>query len=105
MVLETLLDERCIEVAVRLVKPSGVVAYMNNEPPDMPELSENNIKFEFIHHRPDGTMLAELAALFGEGVLKMPEIDVLPLDKAAEAQKLSESGRTRGKIVLHVQDI
>ena len=50
-------------------------------------------------------MLTDLVALFQQGVLKIPEIDVMPLAEAIAAHHRSESGRTRGKVVLHIQDL
>ncbi|MEO0996893.1 MAG: NADP-dependent oxidoreductase [Pseudomonadota bacterium] len=104
MVLETILSEATIEAAVHLVKAGGTIAYMNNEPPDMPELAEKSIKSEFIHHRPDGDSLGTLMPLFEEGVLKIPKIEVMTLDQAQEAHRKSEAGHTRGKLVLRIQD-
>ncbi|MFT6956973.1 MAG: NADPH2:quinone reductase [Halieaceae bacterium] len=105
LVLESLLGGGIAEDAIRLAKDGGAVAYMNNEPPEMAEIDQRNIKAEFIHHRPDGAMLTELVALFEQGVLKVPEINIMQLDDAVEAHHQSEAGRTRGKIVLHIQDI
>lgn len=101
-VLESILDERTIAAAIEIVKPGGTVAYMNNEPPDIPAVQKKNIKTEFIHHRPDGASLAMLLDLFARDVLPLPEIDTLPLTAAGDAQRRSESGRTRGKLVLEI---
>ncbi|HLF30948.1 MAG TPA: NADP-dependent oxidoreductase, partial [Xanthomonadales bacterium] len=38
VVLESLTGDGVIENAISLVKPGGTVAFMNNEPPDMPEI-------------------------------------------------------------------
>ncbi|MEV5085914.1 NADP-dependent oxidoreductase [Streptomyces sp. NPDC056159] len=57
------------------------------------------------HHvwaRPDSTDLAELARLADAGKLSVHVQQALPLADAAEAFRLSKSGRTRGKIVLEV---
>jgi NADPH:quinone reductase-like Zn-dependent oxidoreductase len=105
MVLESLLSDATTEAAIRLVKPGGSVVYMNNEPPDMPEIERNNIKTEFLHHRPDGVMLGELMALFEQGALPLPHIEVIPLEHARDAHMQSESKRTIGKLVLHIQDL
>jgi len=102
-VLESILDERTIAAAIEIVKPGGTVAYMNNEPPDVPAVKLKNLKTEFIHHRPDGASLALLLDLFARGVLPLPEIDTLPLTAASDAQRRSESGRTRGKLVLDIR--
>jgi len=102
MVLESLLSDATTEAAIHLVKPGGTVAYMNNEPPDMPEIEKNNIKTEFLHHRPDGESLALLMKLYQDGTLPVPRLQVLPLDQVREAHRLSEQGHTQGKLVLHI---
>jgi NADPH2:quinone reductase len=105
LVLEALQDKIYIENAVRIVKDGGRIIYMNNEPPQMPELAERKIHAEFIHHRADGKMLGELMQLYDQGTLALPRISVMTLDDAAEAHRQSESWRTNGKIVLKVQDV
>lgn len=105
MVLETLLSDETTAAAIGLVKPGGTVAYMNNEPPPMPEIAENNINTAFIHHQPDGNSLKKLMKLYESGKLAIPEVEALPLSEAAEAHNRSEAGRTRGKIVLHVSEL
>lgn len=105
MVLETILDDAAIEAAIHLVKPGGTVAYMNNEPPVMAEIETNNIKTEFIHHRPDGDSLGKLMPLFEQGVLPIPSIEVMGLEQAMEAHRKSESGHTQGKIVLEINTL
>ncbi len=103
MVLETILSDATIEAAVHLVKTGGTIAYMNNEPPDMPELAEKDVKSEFIHHRPDGDSLGELMPLFESGVLRTPAIETMALEQAQDAHRKSEAGHTRGKLVLHIK--
>jgi NADPH:quinone reductase-like Zn-dependent oxidoreductase len=105
VVLETLGTNPDIINAIHLVKPGGTVAYMNNEPPDMPEIKQNNIETKFLHHRPDGESLRALMELYKTDKLALPEINVMDLDDAADAHRMSESRQTRGKIVLKVQDI
>jgi NADPH:quinone reductase-like Zn-dependent oxidoreductase len=51
---------------------------------------------------PDHAGLAALAELAGSGRLRVHLSDVLDLAEAAQAHRLSESGRTVGKIVLTV---
>lgn len=105
LVLESLLGEGIAEAAIRLAKTGGVVVYMNNEPPDIPDIADRQIKTQFLHHRADGRMLTELVALYVDGRLPLPQIEVLPLGDAAEAHRRSESGRTRGKLVLAIRDL
>jgi NADPH:quinone reductase-like Zn-dependent oxidoreductase len=52
--------------------------------------------------RPDSAGLAELAELADAGKLSVNIERALPLTEAAEAFRLSQSGRTRGKLVLEV---
>jgi NADPH:quinone reductase-like Zn-dependent oxidoreductase len=58
-----------------------------------------------VHHvlrAPDGPTLEAISALVRVGSLR-PRIDrVLPLERIAEAHTASESGRSRGKIVLQI---
>ena len=51
--------------------------------------------------RPD--ILDQMRPLFESGALRAPVETVLPLEEAAEAHRLSETGHTRGKIVLKVR--
>ena len=104
-VLELLSDYHHLQNAVRLCKTGGAVVYMNNEPPEMPDIARRSIHAEWIHHRADGRMLGSLMELFASGQVKGPEIKILPLEKAVEAHLLSEAGRTRGKIILQVSDL
>ena len=105
MVLEALLGDGTAEAAIRITKSGGAVAYMNNEPPDMPDISERGIRAEFIHHRADGAMLSELGALYEQNILPLPQIEMLPMTAAVEAHLRSESRRTRGKLVLSIANL
>ncbi|NOZ41911.1 MAG: NADP-dependent oxidoreductase [Alphaproteobacteria bacterium] len=104
-VLASLESDNEVRAAIQLVKSGGAVAYMNNDPPDMPEIAAKNIRAEFLHNRPDGACLGKIMTLYAQGKLMLPEIEVMPLEAAARAHKRSESWGTRGKIALHIQDI
>ncbi|TNY35851.1 NADP-dependent oxidoreductase [Thermomonospora catenispora] len=56
----------------------------------------------YVWVRPDSAGLSGLADLVEAGRLTVPVEKVLPLEEAAEAWRLSQTGRTRGKIVLSV---
>lgn len=56
----------------------------------------------YVWVRPDATDLSWLSALADEGKLTVHVDRTLPLTEAAEAWRLSQSGHTRGKIVLRV---
>ena len=47
--------------------------------------------------------LTQIAKLIDEGRFKVSVETILPLSEARKAQELSQSGHTRGKIVLEVQ--
>jgi NADPH2:quinone reductase len=102
LILETLESEAAINAAIKLVKPGGTVVYMNNEPPESPQIAQRGIKATFLHHRADGKMLAQLLALYADGTLMLPEIETLHLTDAVSAHEQSERSRTRGKLVLAV---
>ncbi|MGQ4516420.1 zinc-binding dehydrogenase [Streptomyces sp. DW26H14] len=51
----------------------------------------------------NGPRLAEIARLVDEGAVRPLVSRTLDLDDVAEAHRLSEAGRTRGKIILRVQ--
>ncbi|MEA5359102.1 NADP-dependent oxidoreductase [Amycolatopsis sp., V23-08] len=53
---------------------------------------------------PDSAGLAELSRLVERGELSVHLDHVLPLADAAKAHELGETGRTTGKIVLHVSE-
>jgi NADPH:quinone reductase-like Zn-dependent oxidoreductase len=50
--------------------------------------------------QPSGKQLHEINQLIAAGKLKTHIATVLPLSKVRKAHELSESGRTRGKIIL-----
>jgi len=102
VVLESLLGDGIAENAIRLTKDGGAVPYMNNEPPEMPEIASRNIKTEFIHHRADGEMLKMLMSLFENGTLPAPKVTTMDLSEAKKAHLQSESMTTNGKLVLKI---
>jgi NADPH:quinone reductase-like Zn-dependent oxidoreductase len=53
---------------------------------------------------PDVDQLTQIAALIDDGNLKPEVSTILPLEEAAQAHELSQTGHVRGKIVLQVGD-
>ncbi|WP_406168609.1 NADP-dependent oxidoreductase [Streptomyces sp. NBC_00996] len=49
---------------------------------------------------PDGQALHHIGTLIDTGVVHVEVQDILPLEKAAEAQLISKTGQVRGKLVL-----
>lgn len=65
-------------------------------------LVTRNVRFIPMARRPDGAALARLVALVDQGAIR-PVLDrELDLDAIVEANHLSESGSSRGKVVLRV---
>ncbi len=53
---------------------------------------------------PNGARLQEIAGLIDKGILRVVVDKTFPLSEADKAQKLSQSGKARGKIILQVFD-
>jgi NADPH:quinone reductase-like Zn-dependent oxidoreductase len=68
------------------------------------EAAAERVRIEGILVEPDRAGMEGLAALAAAGTLQAQVEKTFPLEQAAEAHRLSEQGRTRGKIVLRVSD-
>lgn len=64
--------------------------------------ARRGIRTGFTLVEPDAAGLREIGALVQTGGLEAIVTTVLPLEQAAEAHSIGETGRTRGKIVLQV---
>jgi NADPH:quinone reductase-like Zn-dependent oxidoreductase len=76
--------------------PSGV------SPELLRRAEEHGLRASAFLVEPDGPALSRIAELIDSGAVRVEVAAVLPLEKAADAHRLGETGRTRGKIVLHV---
>ena len=70
--------------------------------PSEEKAQEFGVKAARVHCKPNVDQLAAISALVDEGRLKAHVATVLPLVEVKKAFQLSESGRTRGKIVLQI---
>jgi NADPH:quinone reductase-like Zn-dependent oxidoreductase len=70
-------------------------------PPSNEEAEKYGIRASMIGVQPSGLQLREINQLIAAGKLKTHIATVLPLSEVGKAHQLSESGRTRGKIILH----
>jgi len=52
-----------------------------------------------------GDSMREITQLIDGGLVRVPPIDVLPLEHAARAHRMIETGHVRGKLVLRVADL
>jgi NADPH:quinone reductase-like Zn-dependent oxidoreductase len=70
--------------------------------PSAKEAARNGVRQAFVWMAPNGAELTEIAALVDTGIVKPIVETVLPLADARRAHELSQTGHTRGKIVLRV---
>src|SRR6266481_8812736 len=74
------------------------------QPPSEKKAEELGVHAAFVAGHSSGAQLAEIAKLIDSGKLA-PVIDrILPLSEVRRAHELSQSGHTRGKIVLRVKN-
>jgi NADPH:quinone reductase-like Zn-dependent oxidoreductase len=70
--------------------------------PSEEKAQEFGVRAERVYCKPNAEQLAAIGKLVDEGRLKANVSTVLPLSEVKQAHQLSQSGRTRGKIVLQV---
>ena len=70
--------------------------------PSEEKAREFDVKVARVFGKPNAKELAEITQLVDEGKLKAHVSTVLPLAEVKKAHQLSESGHTRGKIVLQI---
>jgi len=70
-------------------------------PPSSEKAENSGIHASMIGVEPSGQQLREINRLIAAGRIKTYVATVLPLAEVRKAHQLSESGRTRGKIILH----
>ncbi len=71
-------------------------------PPSAEEAARRGARQGMISVQPNATQLAEIAGLIDAGRVKVSVEAVLPLSEARRAHEMSQTGHTRGKIVLRV---
>ncbi|OIJ66309.1 NADP-dependent oxidoreductase [Streptomyces mangrovisoli] len=84
-----------LKVSANLLTQGGRLASIAD-----PEVVAYGGRYCFV--RPDADDLLRLTELAEQGVLSVHVSEVFPLERAAEAHRLSQTGRTRGKIVVTV---
>lgn len=90
-----------LERSYEVLKPEGIVVSTLG-PIDEAKAKAAGVRAVAMGMRRDGSQLSRIADLVDMNALK-PRLDqILPLTDARIAQDLSQSGETRGKIVLHV---
>jgi NADPH:quinone reductase-like Zn-dependent oxidoreductase len=86
---------------VPTVRPGGVIVTIASAPPE-DAARERGMRAELLIMSPDADQLARIADLVAVGDVRVEIAEVLPLAEVARAHELSESGHTRGKIILTV---
>jgi NADPH:quinone reductase-like Zn-dependent oxidoreductase len=81
----------------------GVLVTITGAPPEE-AARERGARAELLIMSPNSAQLAEIADLVAAGEVRVEIAAVLPITEIARAHELSESGHTRGKIVLTVGD-
>jgi NADPH:quinone reductase-like Zn-dependent oxidoreductase len=79
----------------------GILVTIANAPPE-DAARERGARAELLVMSPTSELLARIAELVAAGEVRVELTEVLPLTDIQRAHELSESGHTRGKIVLTV---
>ncbi|MEW5980164.1 MAG: NADP-dependent oxidoreductase [Acidobacteriota bacterium] len=85
----------------RVLKKGGILVSIAGQPSGE-EAARAGVREAFVFCQRNAAQLAELAKLVDTGRLRPIVETVLPLAEARRAQELSQTGHTRGKIVLRV---
>ena len=86
---------------VPAVREGGIVVTIANAPPEE-AARERGARAELLVTSPSSDQLARIAELVAAGDVRVEIAEVLPLTEVRGAHELSESGHTRGKIILTV---
>lgn len=90
--------------SLRVMRPGGLIvnAPSGSWPTMHDEAEAAGVRATGYKVSPNGATLAVMSRMIEAGDLRVHVDRVLPLAEAAEAHRLIEGGRTRGKIALHV---
>jgi NADPH:quinone reductase-like Zn-dependent oxidoreductase len=102
VVLDPVGDETQLR-SLEILRDGGILVSIVGLTPD-PREGERRARRQSILVRPHAEQLGRIAELVETGRLRPIVSHVLPLERADEAHEQSETGQTRGKIVLEVAD-
>jgi len=90
--------------SLRLLLPGGTLVSLPSPAEDhlVEQARQLGVRAGFLLVEPDHAGLTELARLVDAGRLRIVADTILPLEQAAKAHEISETGHTAGKIVLTV---
>jgi NADPH:quinone reductase-like Zn-dependent oxidoreductase len=83
------------------LREGGILVTIAGAPPEQ-AARERGVRAELLVTSPSSDQLARIAELVAAGDVRVEMAEVLPLAKVQGAHELSESGHTRGKIILTV---
>jgi NADPH:quinone reductase-like Zn-dependent oxidoreductase len=84
------------------VMKRGAILVATAMPPPPERAAAAGVRAAFVFTPPRGAVLAQLAERVDAGRLRVPIGQELALADAAQAHHLGESGKARGKMILHV---
>jgi NADPH:quinone reductase-like Zn-dependent oxidoreductase len=86
---------------VATLRPGGILVTIASAPPE-DAARERGVRAELAIQHPDSDQLARIGDLVASGEVRVELAEVLPIAEVARAHELSETGHTRGKLVLTV---
>jgi NADPH:quinone reductase-like Zn-dependent oxidoreductase len=89
------------QALVPTLRDGGILVTIANAPPEEAARA-HGARAELLVMSPNSEQLARIAELVASGEVRVEISEVLPLSEVQRAHELSESGHTRGKIVLTV---
>ena len=89
------------ETLLPTVRSGGILVTIAGAPPE-DAARDRGARAELLVMSPSSDQLARIAELVAEGEVQVEIAEVFPLTEVQRAHELSESGHTRGKIVLTV---
>jgi len=89
------------QTLVPTLRDGGIIVTIASAPPE-DAAAERGARAVLHVTRPDAEQLARIAELIAAGTVQIEISGVLSLSDAAQAHELSESGHTRGKLLLTV---
>jgi NADPH:quinone reductase-like Zn-dependent oxidoreductase len=84
------------------VREGGILVTIANAPPEE-AARERGVRAELLVMSPRSDLLIRIAELVAAGEVRVEIAELIPLTEVQRAHELSESGHTRGKIILTVE--
>jgi NADPH:quinone reductase-like Zn-dependent oxidoreductase len=87
------------EALLPTVRQGGVLVTIANAPPEQ-AAAQRGVRAELLVMSPNPGQLARIAELVAAGEVHVEIAATVPLQEVQRAHEMSESGHTRGKIIL-----